>query len=259
MWTDLNGDGNYLNSSESALQSGEIVASTGPVPTSHLTALYVDDNADIWFAQERPQKGTNNFAIHHLKLLSIDSNGVPHYQSIDQGSVDTSLPDTLLGRIERFVYVPSEDTAYVSGYLPSDTLWASDWGTIGTTVIRYNNWSNPATRTQAWMMTVPYRVSLQDVQDFRNGSASEPGNLVVAGNTLFVTYSTLGYTQAYDAVSGQITMLPMYPNSTFSLNDGIIVDGPYMTSAIVAPNGNTFLSIEEDGKGKTMFFEFPAH
>jgi hypothetical protein len=137
LWRDKNGDG--------SIQSNEY-ESLGAEDDS-IWGWEVDRNGDVWQASE---SGT----IGHYPVQGLDSYGTPIYNAATSEKIPMPAPFKSLARIK---YFSETDTMYLTGYTNDRPHIGKEWGTVGTEIVRYDNWSQ--NRNIRWRVALPYQPS----------------------------------------------------------------------------------------------------
>jgi hypothetical protein len=249
MWTDNAGRGEFDASEVSLAEQGERIA---PV-----WAWNTDTKGDIWAVPETPQRATHEFQAFHFRLTSIDKNGVLRYSPFEQAKEDSSILGTIFTRVERFVYSSETDTAYVSGYGLSDEEYKADWGLLGTTLASYAHWSDPNRRALRWVTQIPYKLALPNVWDPRNAPATYPKSLAVTNDYIFLVDTSPARLSILSALTGESLMEPIMPNNIYG-GAMMLTDIPYAVQADRRLNGDTWVTVEEDDRGKNMLYIVPS-
>lgn len=245
-WTDENGDGRFS-------QNEFHIAARG-LTHSQTWAWNTDARGDVWIIPEFPEG--DGFASYRVRLQSFDARGVPHYQALDDAQRLSAPSRADFARIERFSYDRANDVAFISGYPRGVAVPGLHWGMAGTVVRCYVHWSDPARRTLRWSSELPYGIPLPDVWDAQNAPATYPIVMTAAGKYVFVVYTSPAWIDVLDARTGRRLSRPIVPQTRFG-GDFMLTDLAHGAVATVRPDGKTYLSVEDDARGKNMLYIFP--
>lgn len=182
IWRDKNGDGMVqADEFEKLMPYLDIAGGT-----------WVDSKGDIWIY------GVSGGwrLMWHLPLKGFDAHQNPIYDLNQLEKInppDEFHSDALHSRdIKGLEYFPETDTMYLSGITQAHPKEAH-WGSIGTEVLRYDNWSQP-TRHLRWRIVLPTDPTNSDL--FFNAFA-------VAGNRLYVIQRYWSIVHSYDTETGK--------------------------------------------------------
>ncbi|NJK85566.1 MAG: hypothetical protein HC906_05990 [Bacteroidales bacterium] len=149
---------------------------------------YVDDNGNIWEASQYN-------GVYKTPFLGTDEEGKPKFGPVEHWP----MPEPMTN-LQRIVYSPSEDAAYLTGYDEDFRIYGKNiHGVInaGPTVAVYDEWhtGNPKLR---WIRRIPY----WQPEIFGNEYGSVTAAAVdEAGDYFFIGYGIKDYSELPD-VSG---------------------------------------------------------
>lgn len=106
---------------------------------------YVAGNGDLWVAKRD--------GISKKPFQGLDSAGKPQYGA--EESYGVPAPFNSIGRVR---YDASKDVLYVVGFTPVRPTWPSMDKVMGTTMVRYDRWSQ-GNRSATWTTILPYNSS----------------------------------------------------------------------------------------------------
>ncbi len=121
LWRDADGDGQ--------MEAGEYVATTGP--EGEYWASNIDAAGDIW------QAGRES-GIWRWRFRGLDEHGNPHH---DPKPEHWAMPSPITDLL-RTEYLPETDIMYLSGQTKERVISHGEWGTAGTVIVRFDDWSN---------------------------------------------------------------------------------------------------------------------
>jgi hypothetical protein len=222
LWRDADGDGQ--------MEAGEFTTTTGP--DGEYWASNVDAAGDIWRAGRES-------GIWRWRFQGPDEHGNPRY---DPEPEHTTMPSPISDLL-RTEYLPETDTMYLSGQTKDRPISGGEWGTAGTVIVRYDDWSK--SRKLRYRIELPY----------------------VAGKTFIVSIAYAGELAfAVDCKSAEVYV--------YSLRDGSLVGsmkpGPAVFNesgwvdfrdairAIRQKDGGYLVFVEEDYKGKSLVYRLAA-
>jgi hypothetical protein len=228
LWHDKNGDG--------SIQSNEyenLGAEDGSI-----WGWEVDSNGDVWQASE---SGT----IGHYPIQGLDTYGTPIYNAATSEKTPMPAPFNSLTRIK---YFPETDTMYLTGYTNERPHTGKEWGTVGTEIVRYDNWSKSG--NIRWRLALPYQPS-----DNPNPSA-KPFLIIkaidIAGNRIFAASGLQAEVYVYDTATGAL-ITKLTPGSEVAGESGWI-DIPYALRSYQRANNEYVVFVEEDAKAKVIMY-----
>jgi sugar lactone lactonase YvrE len=218
LWRDADGDGQMV--------AGEYVGTTGP--DGEYWASNVDSAGDIW------QAGRES-GIWRWQFRGLDEHGNPRYDPKPEHAA-MPAPFTDLLRTE---YVPATDTMYLSGQTKDRPISHGEWGTAGTVIVRYDDWSK--TPKRRYRIDLPYVADKQFIV-----SVAYAGELAFAVDCksaeIFVYNlrdgSALGSMRPGPEVHGE--------SGWVDFRDGI--------RAVRRKDGGYLVFVEEDYKGKSLVY-----
>jgi len=196
----------------------------------------IDERGDVWKASEH----TNLIKCYHFQ--GFDDLGAPIY-SKDAISVEPA--PSLFTQLCRIKYFSTTDTMYLAGYTNERPRIGQEYGTVGSIIARYDNWSK--SKILRYQIPVPY-----DINANLYTKAMD-----VAGNRIFaVTMQNPVFVTAWDASTGEEVM-QMTPGEEVYGQSGW-VDIPYGLRAFQRSNGEYLVFVEEDWKAKVIVYRVPA-
>ena len=227
MWRDRNGDG--------SIQSNEY-ENLGQADDS-IWAWDIDSKGDIWQASKA------SGIIRQYQVQGLDAYGSPIYSGAAAREIPMPAP---IQAIERIKYFPATDVMYVSGYTSAHPKTGSEWGIVGTEIVRYDNWST--TKKVRWRITLPY------------APKADPFVLIkamdVAGERVFAVDSRMNIVYVYDAATGSL-VTKLTPGPEVAGESGWI-DIPYGLRAYRRKNGEYLVFVEEDWKAKVIMYRLTS-
>ena len=218
-WRDLDGDGR--------MESGEYAATTGP--EGEYWASNVDDAGDIW------QAGRDT-GIWRWRFLGLDEHRNPKYD-LEPQHREMPAPFNDLLRTE---YIAATDTMYLTGQTKDRPITNGEWGTAGTVVVRFDDWSK-GPKGPRYRIDLPYEPDKKFMVSF-----------CVAGDLAFAVECRTAEVFVYDNRDGHLagTMKPgpevAGESGWVDFRDGI--------RAIRRRDGSYLVFVEEDWKGKTLVY-----
>jgi hypothetical protein len=228
LWHDKNGDG--------SIQSNEY-ESLGAEDDS-IWGWEVDSNGDVWQASE-------SGAIGHYPVQGLDTYGTPIYHAATSQKTPMPAPFKSLTRIK---YFPETDTMYLTGYTNERPHIGKEWGTVGTEIVRYDNWNQ--SRNLRWRVALPYEPS--DNPDPSAKSFLVIKAMDVVGDRVFAVSSKTAEVYVYDTATGT-AIAQLKPGMEVAGESGW-VDIPYGLRAFQRSNGEYLVFVEEDAKAKVIMY-----
>ncbi|MHB1556366.1 MAG: hypothetical protein ACYC61_02680 [Isosphaeraceae bacterium] len=217
-WRDADGDGR--------MQASEYVPTTGP--DGEYWASNVDSRGDIW------QAGRES-GIWRWRFRGLDSHHNPQYDPRPEHSPMPSPFNDLL----RTESIPETDTMYLSGQTKDRPISNGEWGTAGTVIVRYDDWSkSPKLR---------YRIDLPYV-----GEKRFIVSIAYAGDLAFAVDCKSAEVLVYDLRDGS-AVGSMKPGPEVHGESGW-VDFRDGIRAIRRRDGSYLVFVEEDYKGKSLVY-----
>ena len=218
-WRDDNANGQ--------MDPGEYTPTDGP--TGEYWASNVDSSGDIW-------QGGRTDGIWRWRFLGLDDKGIPRYATKpDRFPMPPPFTDLL-----RTEYVPETDTMYLTGQTKEHEITGGEWGTVGTEVARYDNWSKSP--------TLRYRTVLP----YQKGEISA-GSFAVAGNLFLAAIWKTAEVYVYDNRNGAL-LGTLKPGPEVHGESGWL-DFRDAIRAYRRSNGDYLVFAEEDWKGKTLIYK----
>jgi sugar lactone lactonase YvrE len=218
LWRDAGGDGQ--------MEAGEYVATSGP--DGEYWASNVDAVGDIW------QAGRDS-GIWRWRFRGLDEHNNPRYDPKPEHAA-MPAPFTDLLRTE---YVPGTDTMYLSGQTKDRPISHGEWGTAGTVIVRYDDWSKAPKRR--------YRIDLPYV-----GEKQFIVSVAYAGDLAFAVDCKSAEIFVYDLRDGS-ALGSMRPGPEVHGESGW-VDFRDGIRAVRRQDGNYLVFVEEDYKGKSLVY-----
>jgi sugar lactone lactonase YvrE len=219
LWRDADGDGQ--------MEAGEYAASAGPA--GEYWASNVDAAGDLW-------QGGRSEGIWRWRFTGLDARGVPHWQLPPQHE-PMPAPFTDLLRTD---YQPETDVMYLTGQTKERELTGGEWGTAGTVVARYDDWSKPA-RALRYAVPVPYEAGKTFQVSF-----------AVAGELFFTVDCKTAAVSVYAAADGR-PLGTLRPGPEVHGESGW-VDFRDALRATRRRDGGYLVFVEEDWKGKVLAY-----
>jgi hypothetical protein len=189
----------------------------------------MDSKGDLW-------QGGRESGIWRWRFLGVDQRGVPRYATKPETS-PMPAPITDLLRVE---YLPETDTMYLTGQTKERPISGGEWGTAGTVVCRWDDWTKPS-RKLRYVQPIPYE----------------------AGKTFMVSFAVAG--QLFAVVDCKTAEVFLYDNRT-GLPVGSVKPGPEVHGEsgwidirdgirmVRLKNGDYRIFAEEDYKGKAIVY-----
>ncbi len=224
IWRDLNGNG--------AFDPGEFAQPAGRGDLSTGWAWSVDIQGNIW-------TGSEGGAIREYAFGGLDANGSPKY---DFAHVIASSAPSLVTKLNRLEYVPTNDTMYLGAFTTTTPQPADgNWGVVGTEILKINNWST-GNRTPAVRISLPY-----------NSNSVYMKCMSITGDYAFVAECKGSNVHVYNLNSGS-EVGTFNGSGTFG-NLGW-VDIPYGVRAYRRTNGQYVVLVEEDYNAKILMYQW---
>lgn len=218
LWRDADGNGQ--------MEAGEYVATMGP--DGEYWASNVDSAGDIW------QAGRES-GIWRWRFQGLDERGTPRYNP-NPDHVDMPVPFTDLLRTE---YVPETDTMYLSGQTKDRPISHGEWGTAGTVIVRYDDWSGTP--------RIRYRIDLPYI-----GDKQFIVSVAYAGELAFAVDCKSVEVFVYNLADGS-SLGTMKPGKEVHSESGW-VDFRDGIRAMQRKDGSYLVFVEEDYKGKCLVY-----
>jgi sugar lactone lactonase YvrE len=226
MWRDQNGDG--------SIQSNEY-ENLGAEDDS-IWGWEVDSKGDVWQASE-------SGSIRRYRVQGLDAYGSPIYNSAAADSIPMPAP---FQKLERLKYFPATDVMYLGGYTRQRPHTGSEWGIVGTEIVRYDKWST--TKNMRWRVALPYQTATEPIKIIKA--------MDVAGDRVFAVDSRTAVVYVYDAATGA-SVTTLKPGLEVKSESGMI-DIPYGLRAYRRANGKYLVFVEEDAKAKIIMYRYPV-
>ena len=225
IWRDRNGNG--------AFDKGEYDSSQD---YPYLGGWWVDSRGDVWKTL-RTQDGVG---IRHYPVQGVDLKGNPIYT---YSTMEKQKNPSIFTDLRRIEYIPETDTMYLSGFTKEHPATRDDSKWYGSELVRYDRWSkrNPRLR---WRLQVPYNP--QGKEELLTASMS------VAGDYVFLVTFKTAEVYIYRADTGKLVKT-LKPGKEVAGESGWI-DIPYGIRAVRRRNGEYLVFVEEDWKGKVIFY-----
>jgi DNA-binding beta-propeller fold protein YncE len=224
LWRDKNGDGSIQTDEYESLGAADGL----------LWGWEVDSNGDIWQAS-----GTGY--IKHYSYQGLDTFGSPIYSGAASKVMPAPEP---FNRLERVKYFPDTDVMYLGGYTGDRPYTGSEWGIVGTEIVRYDNWST--NRTPRWRTTLPYDPNADPILIIKA--------MDIAGDRVFAVDSRKAEVYIFNAETGAFET-KLSPGLEVNQESGWI-DIPYGLRAYRRSNGEYVVLVEEDAKAKIIMYRF---
>jgi hypothetical protein len=268
IWKDLDGAGDF--------DSNEFTTGTGFTQAN----WWVDSQGTITVGN-----GTN---IVRFPATTTDGVGNPNYafSSSSTRAVPTGGSNPAWNNIKRTAYDVDTDVMIISGYTTQNPIDEWPFGgarSMGPTIARYNNWSQPGSTSLAWSRVLehtPAETSWEDQLQPRGFDFSATANAsgVISGH-IFVSYASFGPDNGpyYGPIvtRGEVKVLNLANgNDVGYMVPQAALGGPGPTpnedrptivgaQDIVQPitvfrrsNGTYFIFQEEDKWSKVMFYQW---
>jgi hypothetical protein len=217
-WRDVNGNGKF--------DAGEYTPTPGP--TGEYWASNVDSRGDIW------QAGRDS-GIWRWRFMGLDDKRNPRYD-VKPRHWPMPEPFTDLLRTE---YDPALDVMYLTGQTRDRPIRGGEWGTAGTVVVRYDDWSTkPRLR---YRTDLPYQADKLFMVSFH-----------VAGDLFFTVDCKQAHVSVHDNRTGKF-LGTMQPGPEVGRESGW-VDFCDALRATRLKNGSYLVFVEEDWKAKTTVY-----
>jgi len=225
LWRDTNGNG--------AKETAEKVT----FPTNYFTGgFFPDANAGIWKADTQDIPGR----IRRFPLQGFDVHGNPIYTIASSVTYD----QTALYQVRNLEYDAANDVLYAIGR--STSAIPDAW--VGDRMVRFNNFTNPSTRTVAWSINLPFS---------NNGSPATDTNIrcfSLAGDYVFIAAARNGIIHVHRKSDG-VTIGDILPTVDTGNKSGWF-DIWGAVQATLRPNGEYLIFAEENGFGKVMMYRW---
>jgi hypothetical protein len=237
IWRDQNGDG-QISKDEFEVRN--------PFEDITVSSSWVDGKGGIWMCGA----DAGNRVLWHLPLRGFDAHQNPIYKTEDLQPIKP--PDEFLRAdrinyhdVTRLIYDDAHDAMYLSGTTEEHPK-SVHGQSMGTEVLRYDNWSKPEARKLRWRIVLPD--DLNDQYSFFNAMA-------LAGNRLFCVQRHLSNIFVYDTETGKNVGL-LAPGAEVGGNMGWI-DMPEGTTAYQEKDGSILVFTEDDFKERIVFYRLP--
>ena len=219
LWRDADGDGK-MGPDEYAKTEG---------PEGEFWASSVDAAGDLW-------QGGRESGIWRWRFLGLDEHGNPnHDPKPEHRPMPAPLTDLL-----RVDYDPTADAMYLSGQAKDRPLSGGEWGTAGTVLLRFDDWSK--TPRLRYRIDFPYVAE----KTFMESTA-------FAGALIFAVDCKGAEVLVYDARDGR-RLGAMRPGPEVHGESGW-VDFRDAIRAVRRANGDYLVFVEEDFKGKSIVYK----
>lgn len=218
-WRDADGDGQ--------MEAGEYTPTTGP--GGEYWASNVDASGDIW------QAGRES-GIWRWRFLGLDDHGNPRY---DPEPEHRPMPAPLTDLL-RTEYLPATDTMYLTGQTKDRPISGGEWGTAGTVVLRFDDWSKGTARPR-YRIDLPYQAEKRFIVSF-----------CVAGELAFAVDCKSAEVFVYDGRDGRL-LGSLKPGRVVHGESGWI-DFRDGIRAVRRRDGSYLVFVEEDFKGKSIVY-----
>jgi hypothetical protein len=217
-WRDLNGNGRF--------DEGEYTATEGP--TGEYWASNVDPRGDIW------QAGHNS-GIWRWRFLGLDEHNNPkHDPKPDHWAMPAPFNDLL-----RTEYDPEADVMYLTGQTRDHSISGGEWGTAGTVVVRFDQWSKKP--KQRYRVNLPYQADKLFMVSFH-----------VAGDLFFTVDCKKARVYVYNNHNGKHLGV-LKPGPEVNGESGW-VDFCDALRATRLKDGSYLIFVEEDWKAKIIVY-----
>ena len=150
--------------------------------------------------------------------------------------------------LARIKYFPETDTMYLTGYTNERPHIGKEWGTVGTEIVRYDNWSQ--SRNIRWRLTLPYQPSDHPDPAAKNFLVIKA--IDIAGDRIFAIRVLQAEVYVYDTATGT-SIAKLKPGIEVGRESGW-VDIPYGLRAYQRANGEYVVFVEEDAKAKVIMY-----
>ena len=225
IWRDHNGNG--------AFDQGEYDSSRD---YPYLGGWWVDSRGDVW----KTLRTHDGVGIRHYPLQGIDVKGNPIYT---YSTMEKQKTPSIFRDLRRIEYIPETDTMYLSGFTKELPATRDNAKWYGSELVRYDNWSTKNPRLR-WRLQVPYNP--QANPELLTASMS------VAGDYVFLVTFKTAEVYIYRADTGKLVKT-LKPGKEVAGESGWI-DIPYGIRAVSRKNGEYLVFVEEDWKGKVIFY-----
>jgi hypothetical protein len=150
---------------------------------------------------------------------------------------------SIVTECNRLEYDPASDTMYLGGYTTDRPHNDSNWGVVGTEIVRFDNWS-AGNRTPTVRIVLPYQYAT---------GGPYMKSMAIAGKYAFVVECKASTVHVYNLGNGTAvgTM-----NASKKLGHLGWVDIPYGIRAYKRFNGEYLVLVEEDGNGKVLIYRW---
>lgn len=228
IWLDLNGNG-YPDTTEYTLLNGTYI-------NNNLWALSIDTNGTVW-------AGDLNQGVEAYYYNTLNQYGVPMWNVSNR--VFWTAPKSIL-QIERVLYVPTEDTMYMTGPTVENNYNTGEWwGMVGVAVQKYENWTSSGFGPK--VPTAEYRLP--------NSTNDAPAlkSMDIYDGIFFGAHFATGQVHVIDMSNGNtITVLdPWWPQG--------LMDMPYsITVSRRVATGDWLIILEEDVHNKNTVYMIPG-
>lgn len=238
IWYDKNGDG--------VVEANEFSEFSGAGHLEDNTwGWWVDVNGNVW---ETVNGGSSvpRSGLREYYLGGFDSNGTPLYSYTNMTVYSTPTPflNQTDNGLERVLYDAANDIMYLGGYTAS--YQSGTWGCFRV-LARYDNWS-AENRNARWVLPLPYNTA----------NSVTPISFDVAGSFIFVASgAALSQIAVYRTADGAFVGYMTPNNGLFTLADtGWIDYRPFSIHAFQRANGQYIVTLEDDGKCKTVVYQW---
>jgi uncharacterized protein YjdB len=226
MWADKNGDG------LAQAEEFELFELGGPAERNYVRGISIDKDGGILMA--------SNYGYYLLSTGGFDQNKNPKYAA------------------ENIKFIPN------TGYNPRAIKWLDHKDVLiagegehshMSKVHVYDNWSDPAKRTKRFSINIPNPSTAFSPVGGAYNIAADEGYIYVAfsvksGPNTGKEGEVLVYSLADGAYMGYITPGPEVGNYSGW------IDMRQATFAYARPNGERLITVEEDGVGKVLIYEW---
>jgi hypothetical protein len=247
-WLDTNGDGHPQVDEFEEFYVGAMMGS----------CVDVDESGAIWYGGRGEYSDYyHDGGMTRLVPGGLDANGVPRYPlaALERPAV----PFTDYGAASmRLKYLPATDTLFISG---SDDSW------FDRVIYRYDHYSDPARRTQAFMVDLGYEdLDMEFHLDWPvMKEMTIPHGFTADEDYIYVVYLDLGRdarvrgeVTIYDARDGHKVGWIVPGEETGGYSGAIDLTNPI--NVVTCTNGEKIIMVEENGAGKVMVYRWtPPH
>ncbi len=230
MWRDLNGNGR--------MEAGEYLDVTEQ-NDPEFWAWWMDEAGGVWRGEQTGEK-----PIRYYPLLGLDRHGNPIYSLEEARSFDLPAPMNHLLRIQ---YESASDTMYLSGHTSERPKTGSEWGQVGSEILRFDGWlrSSPKLR---YRIALPYEPRNDVGQDVVVKA------MCVEADAVFAVELRSAKVHVFNANTGA-KLGEMTPGPEVHGESGW-VDFPDAVRAYRRKNGEYLVFVEEDWKGKLIVYRW---